>query len=143
MGELMPQTADDFQSRMKKRIRASIGELLSDAELQKLINRSMNEIFFEPRKAPRTTTWGPDKPDAAPLMHEIVKELIEPSVKQCVSNYIAEHADEIKALVSTALDEGFARSVIRGVDSLFKNQLMDLSMGVQNQISELTKPGGM
>lgn len=41
-------TAVSFEQRMKDRIRESIGELISDEELQKMVHRGVEEVFFKP-----------------------------------------------------------------------------------------------
>lgn len=42
------ETSKDFQDRVFEKIRADIGNLMTDAELKSLLHAAMSRAFFEP-----------------------------------------------------------------------------------------------
>ena len=81
-----------FEQKMKTRIRESIGDMLSDEDLEKMVERSLEEVFFNERKNPNGGFHAKPLP---PLLHEIVKELLEPEVQKAVVKYIKKNPKEV------------------------------------------------
>ena len=134
----LPVETKDFKTRMMDRVRESIGELLTDDELKTMIDRSMHTIFFAEKET--KNTWGQTQKTEPPLMHEIVKKLVDPRVEACVQEYIKEHEVDVKRLIEEAIDRGLARSVMRAFDKTFLGSLRDFSMSVAAKLDELQQP---
>jgi hypothetical protein len=51
------QTSQSFDERMMAKIKESIGELVTDDELKKIIEKGMSMAFFEPRRSKSRDSW--------------------------------------------------------------------------------------
>lgn len=135
MADNLPVETKDFKARMMDRVRESIGELLTDDELKKMIDQSMQTIFFTEKDI--RGRWGDIRETKPPLMHEIVSKLVEPRVEACIESYIKEHEGDVKRIIEEALDRGLARSVMRAFDRTFLGPLNDFSMKASATLEDL------
>lgn len=69
-------TPQSFEDRMKDRIKESIGELITDAELSELVKRGIDQAFFTERT--ENNGWNTTKVPS--LMSSIVKDLMKERV---------------------------------------------------------------
>ena len=128
--EIVP--AQNFEQRMKERIRDSIGELLSDEELSTMLKRSMEELFFKPRTI-QTNNYGATK-QIPPLMHEIVETLLKDKVKEAAKEFIDAHQTEVNETIKEALGKGAGEAILKAINAIFSNQLNTLQYNIQNMI---------
>jgi hypothetical protein len=133
--QLSPQ--ESFQKKLTDRIRKDIGELMPDEAITEAIQRAMEDAFFKPRKVHNGRTYGQQYDEHPPWIVDLVKELLEPKVKEAVEEWIGANPEEVKKIVAARLDEGLGSAMIKAVDSLFQNQLFALQSGVEQRIQEL------
>jgi predicted house-cleaning noncanonical NTP pyrophosphatase (MazG superfamily) len=126
-----------FEQRMKERIRDSIGDLISDEDLTKMVDRSLEEVFFKPRPNPKHTAYYNSGEPATmpPLLHELVKEVLEANVQAAVREYIGSNQEEVNATIQKVVQEGIGAAVLGAMNSMFSHQLMNLQNNISQQIS--------
>lgn len=128
-------TNETFETRMRNKIRDSIGDLITDEDLSKLVHRSLEEVFFTPRKNPNRTYYNSNEPDTiAPLLHDIVKQTLKPLVTEVIKDYIATHNDEILKIVNDVVTAGVGNAVVTAMNMQFQNQLLTFQTNIQNQL---------
>lgn len=109
-------TPMSFQDRLKERIRESIGELLTDEDLDNLIRRGIDEVFFQERRVQqdhyphRIQTY-------PPLIHEIVQDLLSSQMKAAVERWLQDHEAEVKAAIETVIRDGAGNAMIHSLDN--------------------------
>jgi hypothetical protein len=97
----------EFQQRMFEKIRENIGNLLTDAELKKIIETAMQKAFFEERiDNERSDNWRSYKKPA--LMVESIEKLLKERVDAAITQWISEHKDEVEKIVSEIVGKGVA-----------------------------------
>jgi predicted house-cleaning noncanonical NTP pyrophosphatase (MazG superfamily) len=130
-------TNQTFEQRMKERIRESIGDLISDEDLTKMVDRSLEEVFFKSRPNPKHTAYYNSGEPATipPLLHELVKEVLEANVQAAVREYIGSHTEEVNAIIQKVVQEGIGAAVLGAMNSMFSHQLMNLQNNISQQIS--------
>lgn len=129
-------TNDTFEMKMSKRIKESIGDLITDDDLSKLVHRSLEEVFFTPRKNPNRTYYNSNEPDTiAPLLHDIVKQTLKPLVTEVIKDYIATHNDEVLKIVNDVVTAGVGNAVVTAMNMQFQNQLLTFQTNIQNQLT--------
>lgn len=130
-------TNQTFEQRMKERIRDSIGDLISDEDLTKMVDRSLEEVFFKPRPNPKHAAYYNSGEPATipPLLHELVKEVLEANVQAAVREYIGSHKEEVNAIIQKVVQEGIGAAVLGAMNSMFSHQLMNLQNNISQQIS--------
>lgn len=108
-----------FQEKMNDRIRDSIGDLLSDEDLQKLVERGMEEVFFRGRIV-MDNYRQIEKPC---LIHAMVQEHIKPIVEAEVKVFIDENRELVADVVKQTLEVGAGSMLLKAMDKMFNNSL--------------------
>ena len=126
-----------FEERMKERIRDSIGDLISDEDLSKMVDRSLEEVFFKERANPkRTSYYNSGEPDTLPpLLHDIVKTAMTEQVSEAVKEYIANNREQVDATIKTVLEQGMGNALISAMNGVFSTQLSSLQVNLANQFN--------
>jgi hypothetical protein len=126
-----------FEQRMKERIRDSIGDLISDEDLTKMVDRSLEEVFFKPRSNPKYTSYYNCSEPATipPLLHELVKEVMESQVQAAIREYIGSHTEEVNAIIQKVVQEGSGTAILKALDNMFSYQLSNFQANITNQFN--------
>ena len=126
-----------FEQRMKERIRDSIGDLISDEDLTKMVDRSLEEVFFKPRSNPKYASYynAGEPATIPPLLHELVKEVMEANVQAAVREWIGSHTEEVNAIIEKVVQEGSGTAILKALDNMFSYQLSNLQNNISQQIS--------
>jgi predicted house-cleaning noncanonical NTP pyrophosphatase (MazG superfamily) len=128
-------TNETFEMKMSKRIKDSIGDLISDEELTKLVHRGLEEVFFTPRKNPKKSYYNDNHPETIPpLIHEIVKEVLQPMVTEAIKEYVKAHNNEILKVVNDVVTAGVGNAVMTAMNMQFQSQLISFQSSIQNQL---------
>lgn len=122
-----------FEERMKSRIRDSIGELMTDEELSKIVTKATEEIFFKPIKLQD----GYHTKEAPPFIHTIIKELLNDSVRDLTREYFEQNKDAVTETIKVVIKEGLGSAVLTAITSKFQWDLQNfgnnLMQTIQNQ----------
>ena len=112
------------------RIKDSIGDLITDAELKALVDKGLQEAFF----AKRYETINYNQVEKPPVLVDIIKTLMESSVREAVGEWVKEHPTEIKSAVSDVIQQGVGSAVIQAFNSRLS---ADFHMFGQNMLNNL------
>lgn len=123
--------SQSFEEKMKDRIRESIGELITDEELSQLVHRSIDAVFFKAE----TDVYG--KVIKPALLNELTKQLLAPSVKECIQQYIAKNHEEVKNAINEVISGGIASAFVRAFDNILNNAMYSLQQNIETAISSL------
>lgn len=119
------QVTTDFQQRMFERIRDSMGDLLSDEDLKKLIDVALQKIFFEKQiDKSRSTSFHTHYGDS--MLVDIIKELVQPAVVKAVNEWIAQNPKIVEQTIDTVVSQGITRVVFQHLDQVFSLPLQNL-----------------
>jgi len=126
---------ESFETKMKNRIKDSIGDLISDEDLSRLINSAMNDVFFKDRVAQSKTTYG-STTTKEPLIHEIIKECLTVQIKDVAQEWIKAHPKEVNEILDQILRDGVGNIMISTINDMFEGQLTALRLNIQNGIGQ-------
>ena len=122
-----------FEERMKSRIRDSIGELMTDEELSRIVIKATEEIFFQPIKLQD----GYHTKEIPPFAHTIVKELLTETVRELIKKYFDDNKEGITEVIKEIIKEGLGGAVLSAISSKFDWDLQNfgnnLMQTIQNQ----------
>ncbi len=126
-----------FEQRMKERIRDSIGDLISDEDLTKMVDRSLEEVFFKPRPNPKYTSYYNSGEPATipPLLYELVKEVMEANVQAAVREWIGSNQEAVNAIIQKVVQEGSGTAILKALDNMFSYQLSNFQANITNQFN--------
>ena len=131
---VVPKT---FEEKLREKIKENIGDLMSNEDLKKLIDASLQTVFFSDRPNPKhnySSFGGSEPARLPPLLHELVKELLLPSVKELLVEYFKEHPDVVKDALNNVLVLGIGQAMMQAMSMQFQGQLINFQNKVLNQI---------
>lgn len=120
-----------FEEKMKARIKESIGDLIGDDDLKKLLDSAMHDVFFKPSKI-RVNSY--DYKDGPSFLQELVKELMEPKVRELVKEYIDSNQEVVLKTLNDVVQEGVGMSMVKAMHSLFQQDLYTLQGNIHNRL---------
>ncbi len=112
--ELAPQKT--FEEKMMDRIRDSIGELMSQEDLKRIIEKGVEKALFEPRQKPRNYGGYESGPS---LVDDAVTKYLESQMRTAVDKWIADNPDKLQKAIDNAVMAGVAGCVQNTMDLKF------------------------
>lgn len=150
MGEVTLQ--QEFEDRIKDRLRQDIGNLMPDEKLEQLCQKALEEIFFQTRRDKEkgnsyhsstqlNPSWFEDRVDTLlrERMHKCISDLIKQKEAEIEEIIQATFAAAMPALVSALVIKGFTsdwgsleyklKDIIGGVvESVIQNNLTNIAV---------------
>ena len=123
-------TPETFQERMFARVRESMGDLMTDDELKKIVDAAMQRAFFEPREV----RDGYHTRTEQPYFVALIQKEMQSEVQKQISAWIANHPEEIKKV----LDEVIAKGIFGMMVQHFEQKT---SWPLQQMVQQLTSKG--
>lgn len=125
------ETSKNFQDKIFERIRESIGDLMTDEDLKKLVDAALQKAFFEDRKT--VDTWGRVSSSQPPLIVEILIQLMQKRVEEQVDVWLVENKDRYEEIIEKVLAKGMFNLAIQHFESLTKWPLNNLYNELRNK----------
>jgi uncharacterized hydantoinase/oxoprolinase family protein len=126
------QQSQNFEQKMMERIKDSIGDLITDEELKRLINTGMDRAFLQKK----TVSDGYRTKEMPSFLEEVVKELLEEKVHDAISVYIKEHADEVLNVVDKVVQTGLGNAMLNAINMQFQSQMYQFQSNIQHQLNQ-------
>jgi len=117
------QQKQTFEERMMDKIRESIGDLMTQEELKKILERGVEKALFESRQV--KDCYGGYRTIPS-VLDEAVSKFLQPAMDKAVSDWIDTHQVELKAAVDKAVQAGAGEAVLRAIDSKFYGAMASL-----------------
>lgn len=130
---LVPQNPEPktFEEKLKERIKDSIGDLMSDEDLSKIVDRGIQAAFFEKQRI--TDRWGATT-EHEPLITAVVKSILYDRVKDEVTKWFEEHPTEVMSIINNVIRDGITKVVLNGIDSKLHSSLITLQSNIMQSI---------
>lgn len=128
-------TTKTFEQKMSDRIKDGIGDLITDEELKKILDRSMEEIFFTLRPNPRKTYSNNEPEKLQPFLYDLIKELMLPQLNILLKEYLAANQEEVMKALKEVVTAGAGQAMINALNSQFQTQFHMFQSNIQNQIN--------
>jgi len=111
-------------------VKDSIGDLISDEDLSKIVERGIEEAFF---KEGRNTSSYHAK-SSPPLAQQMVEDILAEKVEKAVSAYVKKNAESINELIKTVVENGLGDAFLRSLTSKFQNDLYQLQSNIEQRL---------
>jgi len=121
---------ETFEEKMKARIVDSIGDLMPDEELQKIISRSIDEAFFKKQ----TRQEGYHIIEKDPWVYDIVRSLLTEQVKEQVKYHIDSNRVEFGKIITEVIQKGISDAFVNTIKNTFQQQMFDFEMNIKNKM---------
>lgn len=147
-------TPKTFEEKLKDRIKESIGELVSDEDLKKLVDRGVEDTFFTERRNPAYAkasyydqTNGKVSQTIPSLMNELLdnalRDKIQVLVQAAVDQYMIDNSEMVAEKVKQIVDDGAGEVLMRAISKNFAAPMTNLSMNVESMLMNLRQRGLM
>lgn len=120
-----------FNERMRDRIKESIGDLLTDDDLTKIIDEGIREAFFQPYNT--SDRWGA-RIENPPLIVGVVRELLTSRVNKKVDQWFVENPDKVKEILDQVIRDGIVKMVTQAFDNKTQSALIGLQQHIMSMI---------
>jgi uncharacterized protein YcaQ len=127
-----PQT---FQERMYGRVKELLGELLTEEEAKQLVDKAIQDALFSSKKI--YNTYGSQVREEPPQFVELVKNEVQPIVKNAVDKWIAEHQEEVNQTIEKVIQDGILSACYKSFEQHMQQPMWNLQTEVYKIISKL------
>lgn len=111
------QTNKTFEQKVFDRMRDSIGDLITDEDLKRILEATMQRVFFEPRKVPSANSWDRDKV-LEPEVNEIVRKLLTDRMTALLKDWIEANPTEIERILKEVIAAGVVGALRSHLESM-------------------------
>jgi hypothetical protein len=127
---------EDFQTRMFERIKAQMGELMTDEELKKIVDAALQKAFFEPTVIITNPGHYTEKRLPGPsVFTSLVHDLMQENVKKLTKEWMEAHSEELEKFFKEQFDKGLMQMVV----GAFQQALGDKFMQFQNGMIDMLR----
>jgi hypothetical protein len=120
-----------LEEKIKVKIKESLGDILSEEDLKKIIADSLYEVFFTPKL--KSENWG-RKEFGEPLIVEIVGSLLVEQVKTDILIWLQENQTKVEEVISDIVKKGMCRIIAAQIDSLMQGALFTFGEQLKQQL---------
>lgn len=138
MGEV--QLSTDFQTRLFEKIRADIGQLMSDDEVKKLVATAFERTFFQPEQVAKGVDGYSREPKyevKPPMIQQIAMELLRPSVEKAIATWIAAHEQETHKIIEERVGASLTEAIAKAVNQIFGSAFTTLQYDLAQRITSI------
>lgn len=129
----------DFQQRLFEKIRADIGALMSEDDIKALVAKAFEKTFFTEtvKTVERRGGYGHDTVRVPPEIVTITKELLEPTLKKALQDWLNEHEAEIVKMMRATFEDGLLESVQRIITNRTDGVMRDMTLSLQSKLFDM------
>lgn len=120
-----------FQQRVFEKIRDQLGDLMTDAELKSIVDKTIDKAFFEPRVVKDGSYYSERTREIESLWVEKVKAALAPRVTAAVDQWVKDHPDLFAKAVDEAIAKGMYELVVQHFRSLTSQPLYELASALK------------
>ena len=111
-----------LEERVAKKLRESIGELITEADLGSIVKRGIDEVFFTERTV-EVNRYGQPSKKIPPLIHQLILESINDKLVEIIDVWVKDHETEVTAIIENTVSDGVALSILRRFNHLFNSDV--------------------
>jgi hypothetical protein len=126
------QMSQDFQARIFSKIRESIGDLMTDDDLRKLVEAAMQKAFFTEVPVPGDY-YGRSPKVEPPHLVQLVKTLLDERVKAAAQKWLEDHPEEVTKAINDAIGKGIFGILQNYIESKTSTPLWQLAESLRQK----------
>jgi hypothetical protein len=126
-------TQATFEQKLLDRIRASIGELVSDEDLKKILERGVEAALF--KGAEKKDYYGRTETVYPSFVEKAVSELLGAKMQAAVDGWIRDNQERFLSAVDEAVKLGVGRCLLSALDSRMNDLMYNLRSEMATRVS--------
>lgn len=123
-----------FQEKMKERMRAAMGELMPDDVLAEIVAKGINEAFFTKVPEVRNTYGSIYQPEKPSWCVDFIQKECERQTAKEVQRWIKENESKVAEILEQCLKNGLASAVVHALDTMLKDAMYNLRSNIQQSL---------
>ena len=132
-----------FEQKMMDKVKDSIGDLMSDDDLKKIVDKGMEEVFFKERMETTGSGYHSNTTSKPPLVESMLKELMTEKVRKAVEDNIASNADAITKQIDKVIKDGINEAITSAMNAAFNNSLSQLQFNITSDLNQMLANRGL
>lgn len=108
-----------FEQRMFEKVRESIGDLMTEEDLKKIVEKAMQKAFFEDR----VDNSGYHTKTIPAVFVMMMQEEMRNRVDSALKIWLVEHSAEVQALLQEVVDKGIMEALTRVMETRMSQPL--------------------
>ena len=130
-GEIVVKAS--FEERMTDRIKDLLGEVMTDDELKKIVQRGIENAFFQPQM--KKNQWGSEIVDE-PLAIKAVRQFARERADAVVEQWLKENTDKVSDILDGVIRAGVAKICAEAFERKFNEPLFRFQQEVERLIAK-------
>lgn len=130
-----------FEEKIADQLKDIIGSLMTPEDLKPLVEKSVHETFFKPRKIlERTRSWDTNLTEKTKecLMSELVRNIMEEQVKEAMKEHMSENAELYTNAIRDIIQRDTNEMVMKQLAEMFTRPMDAYKFAVGTCISDMT-----
>jgi hypothetical protein len=128
MSDIVPNLS--FEQKMLKRIQDSIGDLMSDDDLKKIMERGIDAALFQRRRVQRDYGRYDDLPS---LVEEATHRFLNDRLTVLIRAWMEDNKGAMEKIVQQTLAAGMGELVLQSLDQRFANAMPFILQQLKSQ----------
>lgn len=137
----MENPMEKLEARIKERIKGDLNELIDDEDIQALIQKALQEAFFEPRVEADPSSFSYRQITKPPRIVELVMEATREQIKEAAVIWMREHNEEVEKALRDFLERKPGEILMSAIGAILGGQVYQLQSSFAEQLkAALGKP---
>ena len=115
-----------FEDRLRDKLRANIGDVMTDEDLKGLIERGLDDLLFKERVHHGTIGYRSETKYEPPLIQELLLAELRPLLERAVKDWLNEHHDETMAAFNQTMEDGLGQAMLNAFARMFDGALQPM-----------------
>lgn len=120
-----------FQDRIFAKIKESIGDLMTDEDLKRLVEAAMQDAFFKPAEV--RDNYG-RVTSSSPLVVRLVDKLLRDRITAAVDEWLQAHSDDVLKLINEQLNAGAATFLIEAFNQKLSGSFYEFGESIKHAL---------
>lgn len=130
--ELTPMQT--FEQKVKDRLVKDIGDLIPDEALKALVDKAMDNAFFEPQIVMEGTGYQQKQVSKPSVFEQTVKELLEPLLREQIKLWICDNEETVLKNIQQFLDRGVEHALMGALTSAVGMHFTNMKYNIENDL---------
>lgn len=129
-GDLVVKDTRTFEQKLRDKLKNDIGDLMSDEDLQQIVDRGVNSLLFEPRysKNGYTTDRLP------PLIHELIMDSMERKIYDIIRQWVEDNPEKVAEAIKQVIEDGIMGAISGSFVRMFSSVFDKAMNEVRNKV---------
>jgi hypothetical protein len=130
-------TPKSFEERMIEQFRANIGNLMTDDEMRKIIERGMENLFFTPKMEKSKSYPYEEQLSAPPLAYQIAEKMFREAAEAVLMRWMVDNKERMFELLEKQLcNENLQSLMLQMFSQMFTSPILSANEHIKQRVTQ-------